>query len=245
MSGSQRFLFDHEFEPPKARAAGRRAETGSATARAEEELASARRKGFEAGKQAGEQAAAEAAERCAARALDEISRNLTDLFRAVTEAGDRRDREVIETAMALVRKLFPALARTGGLEEIESLVGECLERLRDEPRIVVRVAEEVLDEVEKRISTRAVQSGFDGKIVYLAESEMTLDDVRVEWADGGAERDSARFWTVVDETVHRVFGPAEPARDPVETAPDPNSVDTTLSKPSDLGSVPDNARLSA
>ncbi len=116
--------------------------------------------------------------------------------------------------MTVVRKLFPSLAQRHGLDEVEGLVAECLGRLRDEPRVVVRVADELLDPLKAHMDRLSEHSGFEGRVVLLADEGLSDSDVRVEWADGGAERDSGRLWREIDEILARALGPTRQKAEP-------------------------------
>jgi flagellar assembly protein FliH len=125
--------------------------------------------------------------------------------------------EMAKAVATMARKLLPAFARKHGVAEIEGLVAECLGRLHEEPRIVVRVNDEVLDPVRQRLDALAATLGFAGRFVLLAADDIAPGDARVEWADGGVERDTARGWQEIETAVQR-FIDEGPARDaPVQT----------------------------
>ena len=67
----------------------------------------------------------------------------------------------------------------------------------------------------------SAQSGYEGKIVLIAEEALLPGDARVEWADGGAERDSARLWRQIDEIVARasLFGATPAQATPAQATP--------------------------
>ena len=92
--------------------------------------------------------------------------------------------------------------------------------MRDEPRIVVRVADDLLDALRDRLSQVARAAGFQGKIVLLSDDTLQDSAVRLEWADGGAERDPAQTWREIDDILGRVLGPTQKAdpEDPDSTA---------------------------
>ncbi|MFQ5773258.1 MAG: hypothetical protein ACE5GS_01960 [Kiloniellaceae bacterium] len=215
MSAPKKFLFDTSFEPPRDEAEAARAQGKPVAKYFDEDLEQAREEGFAAGKEAGEREAMGGIEQAIARTLDAIAQQLPALSRAQAEAEERQSREAVAVATTLVRKLFPKMARQQGFAEIESLVVECLERLREEPRIVIRVADALLDPVNERVSALAGQVGFEGRIVFLSQDELNPGDVRVEWADGGAERDSHRLWREADGVIERFLGvaPEAPAPD--------------------------------
>ena len=67
------------------------------------------------------------------------------------------------------------------------------------------------------IAPLAASTGFPGKLVILGDESLAGSDCRVEWADGGAERDTARTWQEIEAAVAlacaRIENP-EPAQPP-------------------------------
>ena len=57
-------------------------------------------------------------------------------------------------------------------------------------------AREKLDEIVRRCSP-------DTKLVLLAEPDIAPGDCRIEWADGGIDRDTAAMSAAIDEAVTR------------------------------------------
>ncbi len=235
MNMSGKFLFDTSFEAEDlGDGAVQPARKPPPPKFGEEDLERARAEGHAAGKEIGAQEAMRSLEQQISQAVGAVSAQMSGLAQTQVESHERRGREALEVALIVVRKIFPGLARRNGLAEVESVVCDCLERLRAEPRIVIRVADAVLDQVEARIGELAARAGFEGKIVYLAQDGLNPGDVRVEWADGGAERDSERLWREIDQITARVAstgsppGPPEiPAKgsespEPVPAGPAPN-----------------------
>ena len=242
---SEKFLFDTSFEAEDlggddARS-GRKAPPPKF---GEEDLERARAEGHASGKKIGTQETMQSIEQKISQAMNAVSTQLTGLSKAQVESHERQGREALEVALTVVRKIFPRLAGRHGLAEVESVVCDCLERLRDEPRIVIRVADAVLDQVEARIGELVARAGFEGKIVYLAQDGLNPGDVRVEWADGGAERDSERLWREIEQITARVAGldtPEAPARAP---APAPAEVSESH-QPAPAGPATNDAVVSA
>jgi flagellar assembly protein FliH len=71
-----------------------------------------------------------------------------------------------------------------------------------EPRLVVRVHEDQFDAVNERVQEIATQRAYAGKVIVLADPDTVPGDCRVEWADGGIERNTAAVWSAVEQTVH-------------------------------------------
>ena len=245
MSMSEKFLFETSFEPEDMDESVMPGQKPAKPKFSEEDLEKARAEGSAAGKESGRQEAMESIEQQISQALSAISERLTGLSQAQVQASERQTRGAIEAALTIMRKMFPHLAARHGLAEIESVVCDCLERLRTEPRIVIRVADSLLDQVEQRVSQLAAHAGFDGKIVFLSQEGLQLGDIRVEWADGGAERDSSRLWREIDQIIARIIGPMPPAADAAEPAPGPAPTDKTAPEPAPSGLVADGAAVSA
>lgn len=208
----EKFLFETSFdaEAPAAEPATEDAplqddDGAAAEIYTEADLEAAREEAYAAGRTAGLEEDRAAAERALAASLEAIGASLDGLLAARAEAEDFAQRQALEAAMLVLRRLYPELERRHGLGEIEGVVTESLERLREEPRVVVRVADARMDELQARVEDLAARSGYPGKVVLLAEDGLSPGDARVEWADGGAERDSARLWQEVEDALARAL----------------------------------------
>ncbi|HEV7367930.1 FliH/SctL family protein [Arenibaculum sp.] len=158
--------------------------------------------GFAAGKAAAETAAAQRLADVLAAAEAAL---LAMLAQAEASAADRRD-EAARIAMAIARKLLPTQARRHGLAEVEAMIEDCVAEMIEEPRLVVRVHDEMLDEIAGRIDALTTARGFAGKTIVLADPTLGYGDCRVEWAEGGAEREAERLWRDLDRIAGRLLG---------------------------------------
>jgi flagellar assembly protein FliH len=227
MAAAQKFMFGRDFaeepvkprrqteaEAPPAAEPAPEPEPEPAPSYAEEDLEAARTQAHAAGHAAGlaegRHAAEAEAEQALTDALDRLAAGLETLAAGEAKAREARDRESLELCVGLLRRLFPALARKHGQGEIEQVFQDALERLRDEPRVVVRCADRHLDSLKERVDGLAARLGFEGRVVLLADETMQPGDARVEWADGGVERDSERLWQDVERAVERALAPPAP-----------------------------------
>ena len=199
MSESSKFMFDDKFDE----IGSDRSPTAKQPAISAEDLARAREQAFAEGRSAGVAATRGEIDAAIAKALDAIMSGLTGLGAAQVTANDAMYRDGLELACLVAGRLAPALIADQPLAEVEALVRDCLGQLRDEPRIVVRVGEESIDDLAPRIDGLAERCGFPGKIVLLPEDGLAVGDCRVEWADGGAERNREFLASAVDTAVAR------------------------------------------
>lgn len=171
----------------------------------EEELAAARQAAYAEGRETGREEARRASEERLILALEGLGRGLQDLSRDLQTSRQASEAAGAGTAFLLVRRLFPLLAQRFGAAEMEALLGESLRGLRSEPRVVVRVADEQLDILRDRLDRLSERAGFDGRIVLIADEELGAGDIRVEWADGGAERSAGHLWQAAEEHFMAAF----------------------------------------
>jgi flagellar assembly protein FliH len=108
----------------------------------------------------------------------------------------------------IVAKLVPGLAAKDPLAEVKAFATKCLHEAIDEPRVVLRVAEEIYEPLRERLDTLAAATGYAGRIVLLADDAIAAGDARVEWADGGAERNLAGQSAEITELLERRRDPA-------------------------------------
>lgn len=98
-------------------------------------------------------------------------------------------------------KLATALMTAHPQTEVEALIGDCLADRHDEPRIVIRVNESQLDPLKQRIEVLAAEKGFDGHVMLLCDEAISVGDCRLEWADGGLERNTEQLTQMAQAAV--------------------------------------------
>lgn len=244
----EKFLFETSFDSDRSREAAAKAAAEAAAAAeppaptfSEEELAAARQAAFAEGKAAALAEAEKSHSKHLADAVAALPVQFEKLAHEFEMQGAERHRSALEASITVIRKLFPQLARQHGLDEIQAVVESCVERLRDEPRLVLRTADQDLDILKDRIEECVARSGFEGKLVFLADERITPGDVRIEWADGGAERDLNRLWKEIDAVIARALSPmkVDPAptgKTQTKTDPAPDS-DGTHSQPQETAEI--------
>ncbi|SCA57829.1 FlbE protein (modular protein) [Candidatus Terasakiella magnetica] len=198
----------------------------------EEEVLAAQQTAFDEGKTAGLQEANAQFEHLIATALTQISQNIPDVFQSHSQTQEDHESHALSVATAVVKKIIPAYAEKNGLDEIVHVVSQCLEPLRAEPRIIVKVHESLRDDVHDKLTVIADQIGFDGRVVVMAQEDIVPGDCRVEWSEGGAERNSDDLWQLIDEIIERNLtqgansGENQPTADTHGEAPVDGPLDT-------------------
>src|SRR5580704_9685180 len=214
MSAPTKFLFDTDFAGDDGKPAKRTIALADHAVELAEAETAAHRRGYA---EAQADATVEANRRIA-DALEHIAVSLSAASATLQGLESRLESEAVEVAVAVARKLAPALVAREPFAEISALASNCFQQLISAPHIAVRVndalyatAKEKLDDIVRALS-------FEGRLVVLAEPDIALGDCRIEWADGGINRDSAATEAVIGEAVagyvsaRRNFAAADEAR---------------------------------
>jgi len=197
MASPAKFLFDIDFAAPdKSRERPTQAEMAQKIAAAEQR---AYRDGFDAGQR---EAKAES-DRRTALALEEIKIGMQGIAARFAGIETRMETEAVDVAVAVARKLCSELVAAEPLGEIVGLVKQCFSHLVSTPHLVVRINASLYEIARDQIERLAKQSGFEGRLVILAEPEIATGDCRIEWADGGVVLDRAAIDAKINELVGR------------------------------------------
>ena len=212
MGAPTKFLFDVDF----ANGADRKpmmalAEHALKLAEAE---ADAHRRGYAA---AQADAKVEADRRVAA-ALERIAKGIAEAGSALAAIEARLECEAVEVAVAVARKLAPALIAGEPFAEIAALSSDCFRQLVASPHIAVRVNDALYATAREKLDGIVGARGFEGRLVLLAEPDVALGDCRIEWADGGINRDNAATDAAIGEAVTGYLNARRSFADVNETA---------------------------
>jgi len=131
------------------------------------------------------------ADRRMADALERIAVNLAAAINALQAIETRLECEAVEVAVAVARKLAPALIAREPFAEISALASDCFRELVAAPHLAVRVNDALYAAAREKLDDIVRARSFQGRLVVLAEPDIAVGDCRIEWADGGVNRDSA------------------------------------------------------
>lgn len=169
----------------------------------EEEMDIARDEAFVAGhKQAMMEAAAQV-EHEVAQALTACANALLTVPPMVEKAGVELHDLAAHVAVEVCQTLLPHTAADYAAREITALVHSLMPNLCSQPRLIIRVHHAMVDRLRGPLAEIAERAGFEGKLSVLDDPQMKMTDARVEWPDGGAERNTSRLWADIDQILQR------------------------------------------
>jgi flagellar assembly protein FliH len=198
MAAPAKFLFDMDFSAPdKAR---ERPATASEIA---QKVAAAEARAYRDGFDAAQREAKAESDRRAALALEGIGMAIQAIASRFSGIEARMETEAVDVAVAVARKLCSELISSEPLGEITGLVRDCFSHLVSTPHLVVRINESLYEVARERIERLAKRSGFEGRLVILAEPEIPSGDCKIEWADGGVVLERAAIEAKINDLVGR------------------------------------------
>jgi len=203
MAAPAKFLFDLDFSAPD------RARDKVSQAEVAEKIAAAEARAYRDGYEAAQREARVESDRRSALALEEIGISFRAMATGLHGIETRMESEALDVAIAVARKLCDELVAREPLAEISRLVSDCFAHLVSTPHLVVRINEALYEPAQHQIEKLARQSGFQGRLVILAEPDIDTGDCRIEWADGGVVLDRSAIEAKINELVGRYMASRE------------------------------------
>lgn len=109
-------------------------------------------------------------------------------------------------AALLAKRIAGAALAQTPLALIEDAARECISQARSAPHLSVRVNEALTQQTEEIFSRFAMESGYGGRILVLADAAIGVGDARIEWADGGVVINHEALTTAVDVAAAKALG---------------------------------------
>jgi flagellar assembly protein FliH len=196
MNAAKKFLFETDFA-----GAGKLADSAITLAEHALKVADAEAAAHQRGYADAQADAGVESGRRMADALERIAAGLTTANDGLHAIETRLECEAVEVAVAVARKLAPALLAREPFAEISALASECFRQLIAAPHIAVRINDALYASAKEMLEDIVRARHYEGRLVVLAEPDIEVGDCRIEWADGGINRDSAAADAAIGEAV--------------------------------------------
>jgi len=217
MEARKPYTFDQSFD---AAALKEEVEKRTAPTFTEADVAAAKEAAYQQGLVEGRAAAAKEVNEQQVTMLQHMEKLLERVSGDVWKVFGQQKQAASDIALTIARKLVPDYVKKHGLQELTSSIEHCVAEMIHEPRLVLRVPDAQFDFMSKEINTIAEKLGYAGKIIVLADNTMGEHDCRLEWADGGMEKNLSFTWSEIERQVSR-HGPITPP--PVMPSPPPEA----------------------
>lgn len=216
----QKFMFDRAFD---AAVVGR-SEPARPPTYTQADLDAARRDAFQEGYAQGEQAVQQHHTAQIAAIAEQLNVTLDRLLQDATQRLQAQQQDIGAIAQAVARKVLPVYIDRHGFDEITAMLAQALQDMAHEPRLVVRIHDQMLDPLQQALPDIVAKAAYNGKVVLLADNRLAPNNCTIEWADGGIARDLNCIWQALDRAMRQNDAPAPdaPASEP-EAFPTPDT----------------------
>ena len=164
-------------------------------------LAQARQEAYAEGLAAGERNATAMAAQTLAAAAGTLATQSAEMAAALDDAAANAQREAVELAASIGRKLALHLLARYPSVELDALIAECMQSLNGVPHLVVRCHPDIADGIRDIATAHMQTSGFAGRLVVMGDPEQRLGDGKLEWVDGGLVRDIGAIAKDIDRKI--------------------------------------------
>ena len=147
-----------------------------------------RQLGLEEGREAAWQEAMVSLEKQNADILSSIDSSLKNIFAGLEKNAQTSIDTALDFAMAVCKKALPALCETNAILEIRDLLEKNLHFLKDEPKISLRLNPFLADQIKPVLTDLVKKEAYGGKIAVIRDDALAVGDCRVEWKNGGLEK---------------------------------------------------------
>jgi flagellar assembly protein FliH len=183
MSGAhQKFAFDTVFDDAGAVAF---APVRAKRSYTPEEVEQIRRDAFAEG----ERSAVAMAQAAAAAALSQIAGDCQGALGALTRVAHDHRIHSAELALAAARKIADSALDRFPQAPVAAAMVELAREIEAQPRLMVRVAPDLVEAVQAELEAAAQAIGFPGQIVARAEPGMPAAAFQLDWGEGRAAFD--------------------------------------------------------
>ncbi len=173
-------------------------EVSYSQAQLDEEVRRAEEKGYEKGvKSASTEQEAQTQE-----LLAKISDVLQALFVASKERAVTLEEEYLRMSVEIVKHILPTLEASQAQTVIEKFLQDNFANFCGEERLSFSFNPSMVRPASEIISKLAAQNDFEGKIAIHKDESLSPADCRVEWLNGGVERNSDKMLEKVDKLLN-------------------------------------------
>ncbi|MFV2092177.1 MAG: hypothetical protein ACC634_03750 [Hyphomicrobiales bacterium] len=150
-----------------------------------------------AGLREGEAAALEKIENMRVAALAAIEKQLSVVGGQMAGLGVGLEKAASSLAYAIARIVAQDALQTNALAVIEAILARCLGDISGAPRLVIEVHDSLVDAVTGRLEEMVEAAGFAGRARVTGGAAHPAD-CRLEWPEGGLERQMSRILDDLD-----------------------------------------------
>lgn len=151
--------------------------------------------GYQEGYRLGFQEANQAKENMHNLLMENLDNNFRDFVQAYKQEFENNNFEtsVIEVCKAVINKLVPVVVKENSAAIVEDFLSKNFASFKSEAKLSFYTHPNNIALLQEVVSNLARKYDFEGKISLHKDENMSDSDCRVEWENGGVERNYAKM----------------------------------------------------
>ena len=156
-------------------------------------------KGYEKGKEE----ALKTIENAQQEVLQKIDESLKVLADACINLEQEAENSAMQIAICAINKILPTLEHDVAKKEVEAFLSDNFGNFRKETSLSFSFHPDMTAQIAPILSKLADKNDFEGKIAVHKDMNLGLSDCKVEWKNGGVERNSAQITDKIKELMSK------------------------------------------
>lgn len=203
---AQKYFFDlYDFSPEAIQKALEAERAPPPPSFSEQELKAARDKAYAEGKKDGLDEATGQRGRYVAELTAKITENFSALFQEERHRFALYEEETIRLTSGIFRQIFPALNKTGGLDEVAHVIGTVLKNQQTCPEIIIEVQPGYVEDIRVKVDEILITMRNTGKCTVKANEALADGDCLLFWNEGGALRDHTHLTQEIEKHLQEIL----------------------------------------
>ncbi|MDD3288708.1 MAG: FliH/SctL family protein [Alphaproteobacteria bacterium] len=175
-----------------------------------EQLEAAKQEGYKTGYNEGKAAVQDDLQTKSNELVKKLEQKISALMKELSSRQQNQQDDIADISLMIASKILPDYVSKQGSDEVMALLSKVIHDMAHEPRFVIRISELQFETMNKMIKTMAENQAYTGQISIVGDPAMGPSDCKIEWADGGLERNVQDFLKEIDSAVARIKGLQEP-----------------------------------
>ncbi|MES2906162.1 MAG: FliH/SctL family protein [Pseudomonadota bacterium] len=132
-----------------------------------------------------------------------LANSVQSMLAVLDRERNELKQEAIQLCLLTARTLAGHILDREPAEAIREFASSCIDSLRKSPHVVFRVHPDIVEGVEAQLKTLSFERGLEGRLIVLGDPDKNISDCKIEWADGGFERNRTEIEKQITDAVTR------------------------------------------
>ncbi len=125
--------------------------------------------------------------------LNEINSRLLQLITDEQKQNSEMEKQSLDLILSVVRKLIPSLLADEAKNIVNKFIADNFNNFKNESKLSFYIHPDIISCVQENIAKLANRHDFEGKIALHKDNSLGVSDCRIEWENGGVERNAGRL----------------------------------------------------